>query len=361
MSFLTFNLPINPVSFGQVSIGIMRELYKRKSKVIWYPVANQFDLSTESNNEQFERWLHNSITNFHWSHDRNFKSFKLWHLNGGMEAITKEQVLLSFYELDKPTNAEMNVIKNNYKVLFSNKDTVELFKSHGCDNVGYIPLGFDSTNFSKTKREVEEDKVIFSLLGKFEKRKNHEKVIKAWIKKYGNNKKYALHCAVWNPFLSQEQNEAVIQSLLGGERYFNIIFSGFMQTNEQYNHFLNSSDVVLGMSGGEGWALPEFQSVCIGKHAVILNCCGYKSWAREENSILIEPKGKIEAYDGVFFRQGDDFNQGSIHDFDVDDFISGCEEAIKRVEASRDNVEGEKLAEEFSYSKMVDQIIKELE
>ena len=115
------------------------------------------------------------------------------------------------------------------------------------------------------------------------------------------------------------------------------------------------------MSGGEGWGLPEFQSVCVGKHAVILNCCGYKSWATEENSVLVEPKGKIKAYDGMFFNEKADWNQGSIHDFSEDDFIDGCEKVIKKVEASRENAQGLKLAEEFSYSKMVDQIIKETE
>ena len=358
---LTLNLPINQVSFGQVSLGIMRELYNKSAKALWHPCYNQFDLSSEEKDEAFERWLNYCVTNFHARHSRENKCFKLWHLNGGIESISRDQVLLSFYELDEPTQAEINVVKNNHKVLFSNMEAVEIFKDRGCDNVGYIPLGFDSTNFKKTKRETEEDKVIFSVLGKFEKRKHHEKVIKAWLKKYGDNKKYALHCAVWNPFLSQEQNESVVQALLGGKRYFNVVFSGFMQTNDQYNHFLNSSDIVLGMSGGEGWGLPEFQSVCLGKHAVILNCCGYKSWANEENCVLINPKGKVEAYDGVFFHEKTEWNQGSIHDFNEDDFISGCEEAIKRVEKERENKEGLKLVEEFSYAKMVDQITKELE
>lgn len=327
---------------------------------MWYPCHNQLDLSSEDKNEAFERWLNFSLTKFNTRHNRNDKAFKLWHLNGGMESVSKEQVLLSFYELDEPTKSEINIVKNNYKVLFSNQEAVEVFKSEGCDNVGYIPLGFDSTNFKKITRDTEEDKIIFTVLGKFEKRKNHDKVIKSWLKKYGKDKRYALHCAVWNPFLSQQQNEGVVQSLLGGERYFNVMFSGYMQSNSQYNHFLNSSDVVLGMSGGEGWGLPEFQSVCLGKHAVILNCCGYKSWANEDNAVVVDPKGKIPAYDGMFFKEGDFFNQGSIHDFDEDDFISGCEEVIKRVEKERENKKGLELAKEFSYSKMVDQIKQEL-
>ena len=47
-----------------------------------------------------------------------------------------------------------------------------------------------------------------------------------------------------------------------------------------YNDFLNSSDIVLGMSGGM-LGLPEFQSAYLGKHAVLLNVSAYKDWAKE--------------------------------------------------------------------------------
>jgi hypothetical protein len=104
-----------------------------------------------------------------------------------------------------------------------------------------------------------------------------------------------------------------------------------MQKNNMYNDFLNSGNIILGMSGGEGWGLPEFQSVAIGKHAVILNAHAYKEWANENNSTLVEPNGKIEAYDGMFFHKDQPFNQGNIFDFDQNDFISACEKSIEKV------------------------------
>ena len=94
-----------------------------------------------------------------------------------------------------------------------------------------------------------------------------------------------------------------------------------MPNNELYNDFLNSADVILGMSGGEGWALPEFQSVAMGKHAVILNASAYKEWANEKNSVLVNPSGKIPVYDGMFFQEGAPYNQGNIYDFNEDEFI----------------------------------------
>ena len=63
------------------------------------------------------------------------------------------------------------------------------------------------------------------------------------------------------------------------------------------------------MSGAEGWGLPEFQSTAIGKHSVILNATGYKQWANEENSTLVEPSGKQPIYDNTFFKEGSQFNR----------------------------------------------------
>ena len=123
-----------------------------------------------------------------------------------------------------------------------------------------------------------------------------------------------------------------------------------MPKNATYNDFLNSADIILGMSGAEGWGLPEFQSVALGKHAVILNATSYKEWANKDNSVIVEPTGKTEVYDGKFFTKGAPFNQGNIFDFNEDEFIAGCEQAIQRVEKDRINHEGLKLQGQFTYS-----------
>jgi glycosyltransferase involved in cell wall biosynthesis len=356
-----FNLVVNPLSFGQISTGILRELYKRNADIVLSLHENQFEPSSEERDEEFFQWISTAVSLFHEKHDRDNRVFSLWHLNGALKSVSKEQVLLAFYELDSPTNAEINVVKNNFKTLFSNQEAVDAFKEAGCENVEYIPLAFDDHNFKKTDINYDDDRIVFSVLGKYEKRKNHEKAIKAWIKKYGDNKKYALHCAIWNPFLSPEDNNGIAASLMGNRKVFNVLYSGFMSSNKQYNEFLNSAHVVLGVSGGEGWGLPEFQSVALGKHAVILNCSGYKGWATDENSVLLEPSGKQSCVDGIFFHEDAPWNRGQIYDFDEDAFISSCEEVIKRVEKDRNNKAGEKLKENFTYSRMVDSILKHLE
>ena len=112
------------------------------------------------------------------------------------------------------------------------------------------------------------------------------------------------------------------------------------------------------MSGGEGWSLPEFHSVALGKHAVLMNAHVYKDWANNENSVLVNPSGKTEVYDNMFFQKGGDYNQGNIFDFNEDEFICACEEAIKRTEENRINEHGLKLQEQFTYSNTLDKLLE---
>lgn len=359
---LSLNLPVNGVSFGQISILVLRELFKLNQDVLLIPIGNP-DLSTQSDvSQEFATWIQNSINQSLVKHSKKNKVFKLWHINGSFESYSDNQVLLSFYELDQPTLVELNTVKNNNKVLFSSKETVDLYKNLGCKNVEYIPLAFDKYNFNVIdKSYFVDDRIVFNLVGKLEKRKHHVKLIQLWANKFGNNKKYSLQCSIFNHFMKPEDQNNIISQALQGKSYFNINFLPFMGQNKIYNDFLNSGNIIIGMSGGEGWGLPEFHSVAMGKHAVMMNAHGYKSWANEENSILVEPNSKIEAYDGVFFHKGYTYNQGNIYDFNQDDFISGCELAIKRVEKNKVNKSGLKLQDEFTSDKLVSNILNHIE
>lgn len=344
------NLPINSVSFGQVSSSYLRFLFDKGRDAHIFPIGNQADLSTQSDiSEKFREWIQSSIARAYENHSKDNPIFKLWHLNGSLESLSKDQTLFSFYELDNPTKVEINVAKNCKALLFSSQFSVDNFKKFGLENVFYVPLFFDKYNFKTINKDYFNDgRIVFNLAGKLERRKHHLKVIKSWAKKFGNNPKYFLQCSIFNPFLKPEDQTKIIASALDGKVYFNIQFLNFMPNNTMYNDYLNSASIILGMSGGEGWGLPEFHSVALGKHAVIMNAHGYKSWANEKNSVLVNPSSKIEAYDGIFFNKGTPYNQGAIFDFNEDEFILACEKAIKKVNENKINEEGLKLQEEYT-------------
>ena len=358
MSEFALHLPLNGVSFGQVSTALLREFHQRGVQPCLFTIG-QSDLSSQDTSPDFNKWIESGIKKAFEHYDRNTPIFKLWHLNhDSLTSYAKDQTLFTFYELDNPTSIEVNIAKNQKNLAVSSHYTKEVLESYGVDNCKYVPLGFDKDNFNVKKEDYLKGKIVFNLTGKLEKRKHHQEVIQAWLKKYGNNKDYVLQCAIANPFIKEGDFKARISQIMEGKSYFNINFLGMMQKNSLYNDFLNSGNIVLGMSGAEGWGLPEFQSVALGKHSVILNASAYKEWSTEENSVLVEPNGKEDSADGVFFKKGNPYNQGNIFTFDEDAFIDGCEKAIERYKDSPENTSGLKLQEDFTYSKTVDAIME---
>jgi hypothetical protein len=360
---LAFNLPINTVSFGQVSTMLLRTLHEREQAgdnnldIFVFPIGGGADLSSQHIDESFKTWLTAKINKSYESYNRDIPVFKLWHFNGSLESFGRKQTLLTFYELDNPTRIEQNIARNN-KTCFSSKYACDVFKLFGVDTE-FLPLAFDSYNFKKLEKEYHTDgRIIFNICGKFERRKHHAKAIQAWIKRFGNNPKYFLQCATYNTFFNEQQNNELIRQVVGQDKPYNVNFFPSMKENNVYNDFLNSADIILGMSGGEGWGLPEFHSVALGKHAVLMNAHAYKTWATPEMVSFVQPVGKITAVDNMFFRNGDVFNQGQIFDFNDDEFIAACELALKKVEAKKLNETGLTLQTIYSKELFVDNVIK---
>jgi hypothetical protein len=357
---LIVEAPVNQLSFGNVTYNILRQLWRKGVDVAWCPLSGNanFD-SFDKIDKEFLKWLEVSANSFNKKIKPDMPTFKLWHLNGAASRIGNSQFLYSFYELDEPTPEEINLAKFQNKVWFSSNYAVNKFKELGV-NAEFLPVGFDEDFFKTDKKYLDSNIVHFGLMGKFEKRKHTEKIIRLWLEKYGNNNKYQLSVCVTNPFLNQEEMNAVLSNCLQGTRYTNINFISYLKTNSEVNELLNSIDIDLtGLSGAEGWNLPSFNSTCLGKWSIVLNATSHKDWANEENCILVEPNGKEECYDNKFFQKGASFNQGNIYTWDRDIVSQAMDKAVSK--KGQINAEGEKLKDEFSYSRSVDRLLKGIE
>lgn len=349
-------LALNQLSFGQVGICILKEIFKRGLSPYIFPIAN-VDVRNYKLDQDFKEWLESCINKSVPTYKRNNPGFRLWHLQGSQQRISDKQILFTFHETDELTPAEVNIIKNNNKVLFSSKYSKNIAENFGCNNVGNLPLGFDSDSFKTLDKEYLKDRITFGLGGKLEQRKNHYRILKLWADKFGNKNEYALNCAIFNPHLAAEAQENLISKALNGKRYWNINFLPFCENNEAYNDYLNSNNIFIGMSSCEGWGLPEFQSAALGKHVIILNVTGYKEWCNEENAVLVNPSGKIPIYDNIFFHSGAPFAQGNGFTFTNESFYEAIDKAIERFNKNPINESGLFLQKQYTYSHTVDKLL----
>lgn len=358
------NLPLNTLSFGFCSYNILQELYKRGISPNLFPIGDKIDIEAyDKAAEDFKFYLTSCSNKSRKHFSRKLPALKLWHINGAENSVSNKTSLLTFYELDAPTEVELNILNNQEKVLVTSQETKGVFEKFGVQpEVIYCPLGFDKQNFYTTgKKYYEPSVIVFGIFGKFEKRKHHEKAIKAWIKKYGGNPNYVLHTHIYNPFFRPEDNNNILARIFeGGTKPFNVNTLPFQRTLSELNDSFNAINIVMDMSGGEGFSLPSFHCVGLGKHAVIHNCSGMTGWANADNAVLVTPTGKEEVYDGVFFQKNQAFNQGNIYTWNEDEFIAGCEAAIQRHKANPVNVAGQSIPQEFTWEKTVDTLLGSL-
>lgn len=181
-----------------------------------------------------------------------------------------------------------------------------------------------------------------------------------WGRRFGSDARYRLNCLVFNPFLNSTDQESMIASALEGKRYFNIKFHPFLPQNSLVADFLNSGNIDLsGLSSAEGWNYGAFNSIALGKQAVVLKAHAHPTYANENNCFFVNPTSMRPVYDGIFFNEHQQFNQGQVHDFNDDEAIAAMELAIKK--AHEPNIEGEKLRSEFTFEKTANTILNEIE
>jgi len=355
---LIFEAPINSLSFGNVAVNLLREMWKKGYDVGLFPIGDNADGSAHSIEPEFSQWIQYSIDRRFSLLKKDVPSVKLWHLNGSENRKTKEQHLVTFYECSQPTEVEKTLAQLQTTTFLSSSYSVEKFKQVGCDNVKLFTLGFDPT-FKVTGKKYLSNRIHFGLMGKFEHRKRTAKIIETWLSKYGNNPNYLLSCCITNPFFNEEQMKSLITSTLGGKTYSNINFLPYLKTNEEVNDFMNAIDIDLtGLSGAEGWNLPSFNATCLGKWSIVLNATSHKDWANSENSILVEPDKEMPIYDNVFFRPNQPFNQGNMFDWSKESVIEAFEKAEKKIREV--NESGLLLGKTFTYEKTLNQIVSGL-
>jgi len=353
---LLVNAPINALSFGNVSVNILRELYKKNIDLIFFPIGEKVELSAYDKIDQdFIKYLQERTNNRFEKIDKNIPSLKLWHIFGSESRYTKNQSLFTFHEVSEVTPIEKNLLNLQDNILVSSNYTKSIFELNGLSNVTYVPLGFD-TDFHLTDRSYLPEKIHFGLMGKFENRKNSSRIIKTWLKLFGNKSEYQLTCAITNQFLEKSRFQNELLKIMDGKHYNNVNFLPYMQMNSEVNDYLNSIDIDLGgLSGGEGWNLPSFNATALGKWSVVINATAHKDWATKDNSILIEPSCLKDCYDDIFFKKGQAFNQGQFFDISDEEMENAILKSVSY--AKTPNPEGLKLQKQFTYEKTVETIL----
>lgn len=354
---LIVSAPLSHLSLAQVSFNIIRELYKRKVQCVIFPKGG-VDLSAYKLDVQFAAWIEQSINKRFEKVDRKIPSLAIWHINDSQFKPSDNQFLFTFHETDSPTSGEVNIVNQQNHTFFSSSWSVDNFQTFGAQNVSYIPLGLDE-DFKRIENRLTDDATQWLICGKTEPlRKMTALKIQAWVKKYGGNAKHFLNLSINNPFVKPEDMNGFFNQVFQGNKPFNVKILPHLTTNAEMNLLYNATDIDLsGFSRAEGHNIPAHTCTALGKWSIVSNCSAHKDWATKDNSILIEPIGKIKAVDGLFFHENAPFSSGNMFDFNMDDLVIAMEKAEKLAKTL--NVEGTKLVS-VTYKDTVDKILEKI-
>jgi glycosyltransferase involved in cell wall biosynthesis len=355
MKMFNLEVPVSALGYGQMGWGIAYEIYKRGLEPNIFPIGN-VDLRPFTPDSNFNFWLETCIKKALRDY-RKYPTLRLWHIQGSERLLTEKTTLWVAHECDTLTPEEQEILSGHHKVLVTSNYSKDVFVKYGV-NAEWCPNFFDSIHLSRTERQFKNKPITFGLFGKLEKRKNTHNLLVAWGNKYANQKDYRLIAAIFNPFIKVEEQTAYLNKVFNGRKPWNIEFFPMQETNAQFNELMNSCDINLsGGSGAEGWNLPCFNGLCLGQHSVVMNEHAHKDFATEQNSVLFASNGKTPIYDGMFFNQGAQVNQGDMFTFSQEDLHAACEEAVARFQSNPRNDEGEKLKDVFTVQRTVDKLL----
>lgn len=351
---------VNSLSIGQVTVSLLRELFKRGESPAVLPImGSNPDLSAQAPDPIFEQRLNACIVAAHQRYNRKAPALRHWHVASSLESpCIHGNHLLTYVETDSLTPTEVNVLRQQAKVYVTSSFTAQMMGQYGIAAT-YVPIGFDAHNHRVLdKRPKVEGATSFLLPGKAEQRKGTYQVLRTWAKRYGNNPAYRLNCAIHNHFLPADRAQAMVAEALGGKHYWNIVFHPWAPDNATFNATLQSSEIVIALSGGEGRDLPCYHATAMGAWPVAMRAHAYLDYLNDSNAVLVNPSGKRPAADGVHFAQGGPFNQGNFFGVTDDEMVAGFEAAEKRA-AGGPNTAGLAL-QQTTYSQAVDILLADL-
>ena len=365
MSNFNLEVAVNSTSIGQTTTNFLYNVFLKKLEPNIFPIGG-IDISAfeEILPQDFLAWLQTCTQKAMKDYKRTDPSLKIWHIQDSHRRISDNAFLYFFHELDQLTPIEKNVLSSYSDVASPCKFTASVCKEYGLPDCKTINLQYDSGAFKPVKVEkYENNEIVIAVVGKFEKRKHTANVINLLKRKFGNDNKFKIHLHTFNPFFDQDLNKAmeinkqhIIQSCEGDVPH-NFIMMPHVRKLVDLNKMYNMADIVVDGSGGESWSLPSFHIAGLGKQCVVNYNSGIKEWSTAENSLQVNPNGKISAVDGMFFRENAQFSCGNIYDLDQEEMSKSIDVAVDRVKKKEVNTEGEKLPATFTEEKFCDELL----
>jgi len=365
MSFLettkdfNFTAPINQLGYGVAGLNILKALAESGHTVALY-VLGQIDADPEKHKALITSALESAkMANF------DAPSIRLWHQYDMSEFVGRgKKIGFPIFELDKFSDLELHHLSNPDEFFVCSEWAKEimienLYAKYKSDDIGnkihVVPLGVDRSIFRENVSQREE--TIFFNCGKWEVRKGHDILVKAFNKAFEHDDNVQLWMLCDNPFYPNEENFAWERLYKGSKLGDKIQTIPRQKSQEDVYNIMVQTDCGVFPSRGEGWNLELLEMMSCGKQVIATNYSAHTEFCDSENCMLVDIDEKEDAHDGKWFRgQG---QWASIKDKQIDQIAEYMKEVHekKKNDNLKINQAGIDTSKNFSWQNTARKII----
>jgi glycosyltransferase involved in cell wall biosynthesis len=276
--------PINTTSFGYHSSYTLRYLLEKGWDVRHIPIGGNSPDGV-------------MVPTGHFHYEA--PCLKIWHPHDMSSFTGTPRIGSTNFELEDLKPVEIHSLKYPDKVIVPTKWAQEVCDRHNI-RTELVPLGYDETIFRPTEMEPS-DNTIFGNFGKWEIRKGHDVLIKAFNAAFEKDDEVTLVMMPSNPFLSQEQSRAWTKMYKESKLGEKVQIIGRVHTHKDVFNIMKQIHCGVFPARAEGWNLEALEIMGCAKDLIITNCTGHTEFVSDECK-LIEMEEEFEtAYDGIFF------------------------------------------------------------
>lgn len=345
--------PINGTGYGVAAKNIIRQLGRPEMEleVSLFPRQNKCLSDNEEELALFQSMGANAL-----EFDYDATTLNIWHEFDLAHRVGNGQyVAFPFFEMTKLSEIARHHLKMPHKVIVASKWARNIVHNNvDRGQVFVAPLGVDTSIFFPAKPN-DDGHYHFFTIGKWEKRKGHDFILRCFDKAFSKQDKVQLHFLT-SHFAFPERYTAHWTKMCQSCALHNKVhIVKPMATHKNVADFIRSCHCGLYPSRAEGWNLELLESMACSKPVITTNYSAHTEYVTNKNAFLIETPNLELASDGYYFH-GESGEWAEL-DYDEEECMV---EYMRRCFKERivENPEGVKTAQEFTWERTASKILE---
>lgn len=298
MKNLNFTSPIGGTGYGIAALNILERL-NEKYNISLFPIGNPH-IDNQKQADMLTKIVMNQ-DNF----DFDAPCLKIWHQFDLAQRVGRGKLFVyPFFELDTFTKRELHHLKHPDHLIVSCEWAKSIIEKNNIKTkTSIVPLGVNRDIFNEHKYSPDLEKMpyIFTTIGKWEKRKGHDKLIELFNKAFEESDNVELWLATNNPFLSEEETKFWTNMVSSSKLSNKIKMFNRLKTHDNVAELMSYSSCGVFISRGEGWNLELLEMMSMGKPVIATNYSSHTEFCNKNNAYLTDIKETEVAIDGKWF------------------------------------------------------------